>query len=69
MKNLFKEIPGGKAKKALYAWVVNRCNARLVISMVMKMKRAGRKMMMIASLIKIMVMMKKMMMMMMIGQY
>ena len=62
MKNLFKEIPGGKAKKALYAWVVNRCNARLVISMIMKMKRR-RKMMMIASLIKIMVMMK------MIGQY
>ena len=64
MKNLFKEIPGGKAKKALYAWVVNRCNARLVISMIMKMKRKMM-MMMIASLIKIMVMMK----MMMIGQY
>ena len=34
MKNLFKEIPGGKAEKALYAWVVNRCNTRLVISMI-----------------------------------
>ena len=62
MKNLFKEIPGGKAEKALYAWVVNRCNARLVISMIMKMKRKMM-MMMIASLIKIMVMMT------MIGQY
>ena len=64
MKNLFKEIPGGKAEKALYAWVVNWCNARLVISMIMKMKRRRKMMMMmIASLIKIMVMMK------MIGQY
>ena len=66
MKNLFIEIPSGKAEKALYAWVVNWCNARLVINMVMKMRRR-RKMMMIASLIKIMVMMKRMMMMM-IGQ-